>query len=79
LSQSEIYATHVENNIRAQQEIPLRTHYSQDADGVPVSETRILDSKARSLYYPTGNTTPSGNTYPKRVPADNRYIYKKSK
>lgn len=50
LSQSEIYATHIENNIRAEQGLPLRTHYSQDADGVPVSDTKILDNKGRSLY-----------------------------
>jgi RHS repeat-associated protein len=79
LSQSEIYATHIENNIRAQQGIPLRTHYSQYGDGTPVSETRLLDNKARSLYYPTGNTTPGGNNYPKQVPKGNRYIYRKPK
>ncbi|MBS4042289.1 MAG: hypothetical protein KGZ59_00535 [Chitinophagaceae bacterium] len=79
LSQSEIYATHVENNIRAQQGIPLRTHYSQDGDGTPVSETRILDNKSRSLYYPAGNSTPVGNSFPKHIPNDNRYIYRKPK
>jgi RHS repeat-associated protein len=49
LSQSEIYATHVENNLRGERGLPLRTQYSQDGDGNPMSETRILDSKARSL------------------------------
>ncbi len=79
LSQSEIYATHIENNLRAERGMPLRTHYSQDKDGIPTSETRILDSKSRSLYYPAGNTSTGGNTYPKTVPADNRYIYRKPK
>jgi RHS repeat-associated protein len=79
LSQSEIYATHVENNLRAEQGLPLRTYYSQDADGNPASETRILDSKYRSLYYNTGNTSPGGNSYPKTVPEANRYIYRKPK
>jgi len=79
LSQSEIYATHVENNLRGERGLPLRTHYSQDGDGNPMSETRILDSKARSLYYPTGNTSPGGNSYPKTVPDANRYIYRKPK
>ncbi len=79
LSQSEIYATHVENNLRGERGMPLRTHYSQDGDGNPMSETRILDSKARSLYYPSGNTSPGGNSYPKQVPSDNRYLYRKPK
>jgi RHS repeat-associated protein len=79
LSQSEIYATHVENNLRGERGMPLRTHYSQDGDGNPMSETRILDSKARSLYYPSGNTSPGGSSYPKQVPSDNRYLYRKPK
>jgi RHS repeat-associated protein len=79
LSQSEIYATHVENNLRAERGMPLRTYYSQDGDGNPMYETRILDSKNRSLYYNTGNTSPTGNSYPKTVPEANRYIYRKPK
>jgi RHS repeat-associated protein len=79
LSQSEIYATHVENNLRGERGLPLRTHYSQDGDGNPMSETRILDSKARSLYYNSGNTSPGGNSYPKTVSEANRYIYRKPK
>ncbi|MBU3745375.1 MAG: hypothetical protein FGM61_12670, partial [Sediminibacterium sp.] len=76
LSQTELYATHVENMLRSESNLPLRTHYSQDSDGGTVSETRILDSKSRSLYFPTGNTSPSGNTYPKTVLEPNRFIYR---
>lgn len=79
LSQSEIYATHVENNLRGERGMPLRTHYSQDQDGNSVNETRILDNRGRSLYYNSGNTSPGGNSYPKTVPSDNRYLYRKPK
>ena len=77
LSNSEIYATHIENNLRAEQGLPLRTYYSPTADGGAVPATRILDSKYRSLYYPTGDIAPH-STY-KTVPADSRYIYRKPK
>lgn len=77
LSQAEIYATHIENNLRGERGMPLRTHYSQDPDGIPVNETIILDSRGRSLFYNTGNTNPGGNSYPRNVPADNRYIYRR--
>jgi RHS repeat-associated protein len=79
LSQSEIYASHIENNLRAEQGLPLRTHYSPETGGGVNEDTRLLDSKGRSLYYPAGNTSPTGITYPKSVPADNRYIYRKPK
>jgi RHS repeat-associated protein len=77
LSQSEIYASHIENNLRAEQGLPLRTYYSPDAAGGVYSPTRLLDSKARSLYYPTGDISPHSNY--KTVPSDNRYIYRPPK
>ncbi len=77
LSQSEIYATHIENNLRAERGLPLRTYYSPTQDGGADPATRILDSKSRSLYYPTGDISPHGSY--KTVPADNRYIYRKPK
>lgn len=70
---------HVENNLRAERGMLLRTYYSQDGDGNPMYKTRILDSKNRNLYYNTGNTSPTGNSYPKTVPEANRYIYRKPK
>ncbi|MGN6196292.1 MAG: RHS repeat-associated core domain-containing protein [Ginsengibacter sp.] len=73
LSSSEIYATHIENNLRAEQGQPLRTYYSPTQDGGVVPGTRLLDSKSRSLFYPTGDTSPHSSY--KTIPAINRYIY----
>lgn len=51
------YATHVENQIRAEHGITLRTHYgANEENGVitgPNSNTRIIDSSGRSIYYNT--------------------------
>lgn len=51
----EIYATHIENKIRAQSGVPLRTHYIYNVDedgtlGFP-EWSRLLDWNGRSLYY----------------------------
>lgn len=73
LSQSEIYATHIENNLRAERGMPLRTYYSPTGDGGVEFGTRILDAKSRSLYYPTGDISPHSKY--KTVPANKRYIY----
>ncbi len=57
-SDSEIYATHIENLIRSESGLPLRTHY-----GIGISidnnktsyfgdeKSRIIDSKGNSRYY----------------------------
>ncbi len=41
----EQYATHVENQIRAEHDVPLRTHYNGD------KKTRIVNVNGESLYY----------------------------
>lgn len=54
----DIYASHMENKIRAEHGLPLRTHYSRDAAGTPVETTRILKAGTReSLYYDSSNNT----------------------
>ncbi|MDD2963537.1 MAG: DUF6443 domain-containing protein [Bacteroidales bacterium] len=51
INRSEIYATHIENMIRAENKLPLRTHYAI-MSGKPYEPTRIIDSKSgASLYY----------------------------
>lgn len=51
----EIYTTHIENKIRAQSGVPLRTHYiySVDEGGtIKFPEwSRLLDWSGQSLYY----------------------------
>lgn len=53
---SEIYSTHMENKIRAENGLQLRTHYLVNTDGKGAGP-RIIDSKGRSICYNTGNTT----------------------
>ena len=53
VKESEKYATHIENKIRAQSNLPLRTHYGiiiyTDMTVKPV--LKILDSNGNSLFY----------------------------
>jgi len=74
LSTSEIYASHIENILRNEQGHPLRTHYSPYGDGSPVPNTRLIDSKGRSLYFQSG-VTDFGATTNKRVKSKLRYGY----
>lgn len=66
---SDIYATHTENRIRAENNLQLRTHYLINSSGTGV-EPQILDSKGRSMYYDINDKT----NYTK-VPRKNRFTY----
>ncbi|MGG7549803.1 DUF6443 domain-containing protein [Chryseobacterium arthrosphaerae] len=52
---AEIYGTHVENIVRAESGLPLRTHYGSIIDGVgkefPAGAGRLMDSVGRSIYF----------------------------
>ncbi|MFN0290101.1 M91 family zinc metallopeptidase [Pedobacter helvus] len=49
---AEKYATRVENWLRAEHKLPLRTHYSPDASGYPYEPSRIIAPKTNmSLFY----------------------------
>ncbi|MDR3024647.1 hypothetical protein [Chryseobacterium sp.] len=52
---AEIYGTHVENIVRAETGLPLRTHYKTIIDGVgkkfPSEGGRLIDSAGSSIYY----------------------------
>ncbi|WP_346348085.1 M91 family zinc metallopeptidase [Alistipes putredinis] len=64
---AEIKATFIENQIRAEQNLPLRTHYLKEA-GTDVS--RVVDGKGRSIYM-----NKDGNTSYRRVRPKNRYDF----
>jgi RHS repeat-associated protein len=70
---ADIYATHRENQIRAQNGLSLRTHYIPDGNGGGVEETRVIRGGTnKSLYY-----TPNGSTnYSKLNRKDPAYVYK---
>ncbi|WP_299273766.1 DUF6443 domain-containing protein [uncultured Psychroserpens sp.] len=68
ITDSEIYATHIENMIRAESGIPLRTHYGVGADIINGELTlygdeksRIIDLKGNSRYYGSDGNRVSPN------------------
>ncbi|MEG0928748.1 hypothetical protein [Chryseobacterium sp.] len=54
-STAEIYGTHVENIVRAEFGLPLRTHYGSIIDGAgnefPTGAGRLIDSIGSSIYF----------------------------
>lgn len=48
---TEKYATHIENQIRGENGLPLRTHYAINVDGSGYEPSRIVDSKGESKFY----------------------------
>jgi len=49
---SEIYATHIENQLRAENNLPLREFYSPDVNGKGVESTRLIRAGTNEgLYY----------------------------
>lgn len=51
ISTSEIYATHIENRLRAENKLPLRTQYGIDPMGKGVGPRIIDPSTGASVYY----------------------------
>ena len=45
------FAPNLENRIRAQYGLPLRTHYAVSTDGVPIECTAILNHQSESIFY----------------------------
>lgn len=70
IKNTEISATHMENLIRAEHGLPLRTHYLPDGN----SRSAIIDRQtSRSLYYDcNGNTT-----FQKIISPNKGYKYKR--
>ncbi|PWW30650.1 DUF6443 domain-containing protein [Chryseobacterium sp. AG844] len=51
---AEIYGTHVENIVRAESGLPLRTNYGSTCGGstcIPNDEGRLIDNAGSSIYY----------------------------
>ena len=48
---AEIYSTHRENQLRAEQGIPLRTHYGVDANGSGYEPSRIIINSTRTAVF----------------------------
>jgi hypothetical protein len=57
IPEAEKYATHIENIMRAQAGLPLRTHYASQGSG-GYEPTRIIDSNGRSLFYKNATNQP---------------------
>lgn len=56
IAKSEIYTTHIENKLRSENGLPLRTHYSINQYGEKVGP-RIITSKRHSRYFDYQETT----------------------
>ena len=56
IRESEKYATHVENQMRGENRLSLRTHYAINPDGSGYNPSRIIDSKGGSLFYQQTST-----------------------
>lgn len=55
---AELYATHIENQIRSENKLPLRAYYSFDASGSGDPNTRLIRAGTQqSLYYDAAGTT----------------------
>ncbi|MGB4292173.1 MAG: DUF6443 domain-containing protein [Bacteroidales bacterium] len=67
----ELYSTHVENKLRAENGLPLRTHYAADVSGNGISQTRLIQGNS-SLYIQLNGTT----NYQKVTNILLRYVYK---
>lgn len=51
IPRAEIYATHIENKIRGERNLPLRTSYAVDPNGNPVGPRIITPNSRNSRYY----------------------------
>lgn len=68
---AEVYSTHVENKLRAENGLPLRTYYGAYTDGSGISQTRLLKGNT-SLYVQLNGST----NYQKVTNKLLRYVYK---
>jgi len=79
-NQAEILASHIENMIRAESGIPLRTYYGIETDqnGKNLYRGQLIDTQNRSLFF-NNSTPPTIETNQRsvilRVKAENRYKY----
>jgi hypothetical protein len=59
LSNSEKYASHMENILRGEQGLPLRSYYSYETSSSrPIHGTQLIDNNNRSLFFTMGCSDP---------------------
>ena len=71
VKRSEIHTTHIENVLRANMGLPLRTHYAIDENGEGIGKPIIHPETRASIYYDA-----YGHTNYKRLRKDTPFIYK---
>ncbi len=71
ISTSEIYTTHIENRLRSENNLPLRTYYGVDASGNGIGPRLINPSTRASRYYNSSGVTNYKRLKRKTTP----YIY----
>ncbi|WP_422349038.1 DUF6443 domain-containing protein [Flagellimonas sp.] len=54
---AEIYSTHVENQLRAENNLPLRTSYAADPNGNPSGPSLLFPNSRQSRYYNSNGNT----------------------
>ncbi len=59
INNSEVYASMVENFLRAEQGLPLRTHYSPTSDGGKVEATRLIGKGTKGPFSRSYDMTPT--------------------
>jgi len=55
----EVYASTVENLLRSEQGLPLRTHYANNAEGLGVPESQLIDSGKKGPFGKEYQPTPT--------------------
>lgn len=59
ISNDEVYASTVENFLRAEQGLPLRTHYANNADGSGVADTKLIERGSKAPFSTQYQLTPT--------------------
>ena len=57
ISTSEIYTTHIENQLRSEYNLPLRTYYGKDQNGNSIGPRIIIPATRASRFYNSQGTT----------------------
>ena len=57
ISTSEIYTTHIENQLRSENNLPLRTYYGKDQNGNSIGPRIIIPATRASRFYNSQGTT----------------------
>lgn len=55
IKEAEKFATHIENQLRNEHNIPLRTHYRYLHEGTVIESLSLLNGRIKSAHYPNFN------------------------